>query len=561
MPYFDTSGAAFNDKMRMLDITDPVHADVFNAAFRQLINNDVALMQAAGQFASNKNAQAEFLLNMHKTGKRYGVHFEDYGVSPTPIGTRLYDNVGKVCQPSTDTVRGTNDLDGESVFYHLEVNGYVDADGEFQVQYIKGMDNEFDNKTMDTWCLYLTQWIELSIDANGESKILSDTRQKGSFPEGGAIRPDGTIRPFVAIAKYLLSENDEGIASSISGRNPLHNMSHNSSLTKSRAKGSQYCSTTAQDWERMNNLFDVAFATRNSQSVMYGACNYYYQYKATVVENDVERIIIAKSQANNLVVGSIVSIGNSVTLNADGTTLNLDRGYAGMHAKANRVRITKIEEYDESNSAVYVDNGGVTFSTGSSVVSEIDSPTYISTMPWRTGTCDRVLGSCGSPTNNTNGKFPYVLFGVEMMLGMYEVCGNTVMKITNGVMRPYICYDCTLCVSAAPSDDYTAVGYTVALTDNAWSYIAVLGYDPDNPSVRHGTLVGATSSTGYCDGQHTGTVTETTNASREVLLGGSLINGSLAGRRLAHLGYALSTTTWGYAARLSASGRCAQAAA
>ena len=559
MAYFDTNGAAFNGNLRMLETTDPAHADIFNAAFRQLINNDVALMEASGGLASSKNAQAEFLLNMHKTGKRYGVHFDDYGVSPSPIGTRLHDAVGKVCQPSTDTTRGTNDFEGESVFYHLEVNGYVDSSGEFQVQYIKGIDNEFDNENADVWCLYLTQWIELSIDANGENKILSDTKHPGSFPEGAAIRTDQSVRPFVAIAKYLLSEDDDGNASSISGRNPLHNMSHNSSLTKAQAKGTQYCSTTAQDWEHMNNLFDVAFATRNSQSIMQGCASYYYQYPAAVVEADVERIIITKAQAANLVVGSVVSIGNATALSSGAP--NIDRGQTGMHAKANRVLITKIEDYDESNSAVYVDNGGTKFSTASTVVSDVDCPTYISTMPWRTGTCDSVLGSCGSPISNTNGKFPYVLFGVEMMLGIYEVCGNAVMKITNGVMRPYICYDCTKCSSAAPTEDYEAVGYTVALTDNAWSYIAVLGYDADNPSVRHGTQVGATSSTGYCDGQHTGTVEETTNTSREILLGGNLSIGAFAGRRSAHLYTGLSYAYWYSAARLSASGRCAQAAA
>ena len=109
---------------------------------------------------------------------------------------RLHDAVGKVCQPSTDTTRGANDFEGESVFYHLEVNGYVDSSGEFQVQYIKGIDNEFDNENADVWCLYLTQWIELSIDANGENKILSDMKHPGSFPEGAAIRTDQSVRPF-----------------------------------------------------------------------------------------------------------------------------------------------------------------------------------------------------------------------------------------------------------------------------------------------------------------------------------------------------------------------------
>lgn len=558
MSYFDINGAKFNDQLRMIEKTDPVDADFMNGLLRQLLYNDVALRDASGMFAGSKNEQAEFLLNLRKDGLLYGVHWDAFGTSPSATGTRLYDNVGKVCKPSTDTVRATNDLEGTSVFFHLEVNGYVDADGEFQVEYIKGIDNEFDNKTKDTWCLFLTQWIRIEISANGENKILSDTRFDGSFPEGGAIRPDGTVRPFVAIAKYQVSDGADGNYASVSGKVPVYNCSHNSLITKMHAKGTQYCATTVQDWERMNNLMDVAFATRNSQSVMYGAQGYWHQYKASVIENDVERIIISKSQAANLVVGSCVSIGNASQL--DNGSPYLDRYTSGMHAKANRVLITKIEEYDASNSAVYVDNGGVTFSTGNTVVNEVDCPTYITTMPWHTGSCDGVLGSCGSPVSNTSGKCPYVLFGVEYALGQYEVCGNAKMNIVDGVMRPYVCYDSVNLSSGAPSEHYVAVGYTVALTDNTWKYISELGYDPDNPMARFGIGVEATSSTGYCDGQHTGTVDATTNTQREILLGGALNYGTFAGRRCAGLLNGLTNAVWDFAARLSASGRCARAA-
>lgn len=561
MSNFDTSGASFNANLRMLDTSDPCHADTFNALFAQLINNDVAIQKAAGGFAADKNAQAKFLLDMRRTGKKYGVHWDAFDINPSSIGTRLYDNVGKVCEPSTNTVQGRNDLEGESVFFHLEVNGYVDEDGEFQVQYIRGVDNEFSRTERDVWCLFLTQWIKIEITATGENLVLSDMAHEGFFPEGGAIRPDGTIRPYVAIAKYQDSSESAGTPNSVSGFNPSYNNSHNSMITKFHRKGTQYCGTTAQDWQRMTNLFDVAFATRDSQSIMRGATGYYLQYPATVEEADVERIIIAKSQAANLLVGSCVSIGNATALNTAGTAGNIDRGQAGMHAKANRVLVTKIEDFDDTNSVVYVDNGGTAFSTAKTVVDNIDCPTYISTMPWYTGACDDVLGSCGSPSSNSSGKEPYILFGVELALGQNEVCSNTIMNIVDGVMRPYICYDCTKLSASAPTADYEAVAYTLALTDNTWKYISVLGFDPDNPMVRHGTEVDATSSTGYADSQHTGTVDETTNAKREVLLGGILGSGAVAGRRYATLDNSLSSAIWYFAARLSASGRCAQSAA
>ena len=558
MSYFDISGAVFNNQLRELETSDPAHADVFNAVFRQLINNDVALMEAASMFAGEKNKQAEFILNLKRTGKKYGVHHSAFDVSPLSAGTRTLDAVGMVAQPSTNTVRGRNDFEGESVFYGLEVNGHVDDAGEFIVEYIKGIDNEFSRTERDTWMLYLTQWINITIDANGESLVISDEHHAGFFPEGAAIRTDQTVRPFVAQAKYMAGNGSDGKAASISGVNAAHDQSHNGMITRFKAKGTQYCGTTAQDKNHMDNLFEVAFATRNSQSIMSGCTGYYNRFYATVVENNVERIIISKSDANYLVVGSTVSIGNATALSGSNPTD--DRANAGLHAKANRVIITKIEDYDSNNSAVYVDNGGTKFSTGSTMVGSTEVKTTIVTMPWHTGACDNVLGSCGSPNSNTSGKDPYILFGVEMFLGFYEVISNVILKISNHVMTACICYDCTKLATSVTSD-YVECGYSIADTQASWKYISELGYDPENPSVRHGTKVAASSSTGYADGQYTDKLDQTSDGLREWLSGGALAHGSNSGRWCAALDGGLGGSWWSSAARLSASGRCAKAAA
>ena len=583
MSYFDISGATFDENLRKLETTDPAHADVFNALLGQLINNDVALKEAVTKFAASKNEQALFLLNLHKDGKKYGVHFDNYDVTPSSNGTRLFDAVGMTAAPSTNTVRAVNDFDGKGCFAYLEVNGSVDENGDFQVQYIKDIDNEFSRTKYDTWCLYLTQYVYRKFDSNGEDTVISDTRHSAEWlPEGGAIRPDGTIRPFVAIAKYMASEEWGGRAASVSGGIPgwyerksndakpdegleawleFRNYSFASALTHMREKGTQYCAETSQDSERMTRLMEIAFATRHSQSVMAGCTNYYLQYAATVQEADAERIIISKNNAKNLVVGSTVSIGNANALNGEGKPNN-DRGQSGIHAKANRVCIVKIEDYDDNNSAVYVDNGGQKFSTAPTSVSGVTCETIISTMPWNTGGCDNVLGSCGSPTSNTNNKEPYILFGVEMSSGFWEVKGNTVMKIENHVMRPYICYDCTKMTTAgATTDDWVALGYVIPDNKGNWKYISKLGYSADDPEVRYPVEVAATSSTGYADGLYTENLETTGDGQREVLGSGNLSYGAIDGRRGAYLGSGLGNGWWNYAARLSACGRCGRRAA
>ena len=552
MSYFDISGATFDENLRKLETSDPAHADVFNALLEQLINNDVALKEAVTKFAASKNEQALFLLNLHKDGKKYGVHFDNYDVTPSSNGTRLFDAVGMTAAPSTNAVRAVNDFDGKGCFAYLEVNGSVDENGDFQVQYIKDIDNEFSRTKYDTWCLYLTQYVYRKFDSNGEDTVISDTRHSAEWlPEGGAIRPDGTIRPFVAIAKYMSGDNADGVASSISGVSPK-NYSFQSSLTKFRAKGTQYCAETSQDSERMTRLMEIAFATRHSQSVMAG-CNWWWtQATATVQENNAERIIISKSAAKEFVVGGTVSIGNANSLTSEGKANN-DRGLSGLHAKANKVKITKIEDYDSNNAAVYVDNGGQKFSTAPTSVSGVTCETIISTMPWNTGGCDEVLGSCGSPVSNTSGKEPYILFGVEMSSGFWEPKGNTVMKIENHVMRPYICYDCTKMTTAgATTDDWIALGYAIPDNKGSWKYISKLGYSADDPEVRYPVEVAATSSTGYADGLYTENLETTGDSQREVLGSGNLNNGTIDGRRNANLNNGLSNSNWNYAARISA---------
>ena len=524
MSYFDVDDATFNQQLRMFETTDPVHADTFNDVAEQLIKNDVALHKAVSGFASDKNTQALFLLNLHKTGKKYGVHFDAFGINSACAGTRLGDAIGMTAAPSTNSIKARNDFEDEGPFYHLEVNGSVGTNGEFTVTAIKGIDSTFTRTGADVWCLYLPHYFKFAIGANGEDMYISDTQYAGYIPQGAALKTDGTVRPFVAMAKYVGSTGADGKVASISGK-LIKTGSHNSNITDYHAKGTQYCAITAQDQAHYQNLFEVAFATKNFQSVMAGCTSYYLSYVATLTETGVESIVIAKSQANNLLPGSVVSIATT----DHGTDI------------VSRAVITAIEDYDSSNSRVYIDNGGTTFNV-------TNGTTRISTFPWKTGACDDVLGSCGSPTSNTSGKEPCLLFGCEMFVGAWEILGNVIFKENgDGTGTMHICYDCTKLATSITSD-YVAVDYDVANTVAAWGYISELGFDTSNPSVRFPSGVGASSSTGYADGLYTRDLAVNSDA-REVLVRGGLAGGAPCGLFAAGLLIALSISISMFMAR------------
>ena len=221
-----------------------------------------------------------------------------------------------------------------------------------------------------------------------------------------------------------------------------------------------------------------------------------------------------------------------------------------MHNIADSVVITSIVEDEEDNtySYVYVDVDDA-FS-----ITE-PTTTYISTMHWQSGFSDNVLGRDGCPGNLTNGKFPMVLDGIEMMVGGYEVAGNAIMDIVSstGQREVYVTNDSTKLTTtvATIKSTYNKSSYSMQPTTlNAWNYITAMQLDLAN-GVAIPTEAGASqsgSSVGYADGLY---VDAGTSGQREFLLLGSLILGSSAGLSCLNAGSGLSSAYWAYLARLS----------
>ena len=491
----------------------------------------------------------------HRIGWHGGVTFPRFGDSQSVLGTKTGDNENVVVETSTNITKGRNDFADnpltDLMFNGIEVNGYVDEDGDPHITAIKGSP-EFsrDGSNGDVYMAFLTPFYKRVYNDDVDGWDFADHRVDGMKPWDAAVRPDGTWRSFYFVSKYPGVDNDDSIISSISGRKLLRKYSHNSQITKFAAKGTQYCGWTSTDVAWAQWMFDMKFATRNSQSKLSGTSSYYYQYPATVTEEDVKRIIISKTQAANLVVGSYVSIGYGY---ANSGTVGLDRGNDNLHAYADDIKILSIEDYDESNSVVYVDAEDTFSTVNVSLGENLSSPVYLSTMHWQSGSCDDVLGPDGSPSNCTNGKEPFVLSGVELGHGGMTIIADIIL---NGLydedtdtyaQTPYIVND-SRSIANSVTDDYVEIGYSVVDTNNAWGYVSDQGYDSRYPWLALPIEAEASSSTGYCDGVHTGT---RATALREWLWFGRLGSGARAGLRYVLAHDALGAADWGYLPRLS----------
>jgi hypothetical protein len=493
--------------------------------------------------------------DIHRTGWHGGVTFPVFTKSQSTVGTRTGDNADIVVETSTNTTKGRNDFENNPVtdlmFNGIEVNGYIDDDGEPHITAVKGS-SEFsrDGSNGDVYMAFLTPFYKRVYNDDVDGWDFADHKVDDLKPWDAAVRPDGTYRSFYFMSKYPGVKNDSGIVSSISGRAPIRNVSHNNQISTFKSKGNQYCGFTSTDVAWVQWMLDMKFASRNSQSKLAGATSYYLQYPATVEENNAKRIIISKSNASNLVVGSYVSIGYGSVSNG---TISLDRGNGNIHKYADDVKILSIEDYDNNNSAVYV---GVSeaFSTAKVALNDtLTSPVYISTMHWWSGSCNDVQGPDGSPSNCTNGKEPFVLSGVEFGHGGYTVVSDVIL---NGVyddendvykQTPYIVDD-NRNIATSITANYTEIGYALPDTNNSSKYISEQGYDERYPWLGLPIKADASSSTGYCDVVHTGS---RSTALREYLWFGSLNHGAAAGARCVTAYDSLSDAWWNLLLRLS----------
>lgn len=478
-----------------------------------------------------------------RDGKIYTVEFNQFNVSPSPIGIKKDDNEGLVMEPSTNTVQGQDDYSSIGLFKPIEVNAYVDENDDYHVIAMEG-DGRFkrDGTMGDVYIMSMVGYQKRYADENVWGISYSDTAYGGFEVIDEAVKPDGTIRPYLLHAKYVAGRNshESNNLASISGVPAEYKgMSHNGQIEKFREKGTQYSGKTNHDDFYVQLIMWLKYATMNSRSVMTGCSYYYSQDTNLVAEKSVKRVIITNSQASNYLVGSTVSIGDY----GDGE-ISTNRASSQNYNLAERVNILDIVDLEDGNSAIYVDSSN-TFDT--------TLTTTIMTYPWNSGSCDSVLGVDGSPTSFTSGKEPFIINGIEMVVGGNEVIQNCIIdnNTTDNRTDVYVNYDCkTYATSITP--DYDLVGQ-MATTNNRWKYGSKISIPDNHPSSILVVETEGSSTTGTGDGIYTNAPSR--GGARAWRSLGVLNYGSRVGLRYLYANISPTASNWSFLGRLSATGR------
>ena len=484
-------------------------------------NKQIQNITAAG--GGIENALSNFFA-LRRTGKVYTTRIYKYDTSTSPTGVKLNDNEGLVRKPSTNTAIGQDDYREIGVFMHFPCNFTVDNKGFNHVTALQGQPDFKKTGKVDVGEVTMSAWVGITDNPEYVDYHYSDSPNEalGLRPMGESINPDGTISPFMIHGKYGAGDID-GVPYSSAGLILANGsqkggkpVSYTGLIAYMRKKGSMYVGTTNWDLFYKQLMMIILYATTNSRSVMAGCNSYSMQEMAAVAETGVTRVILPKAKANNYIVGSYVSVGDI------GSNTNKDRYYAYMHNLAYDVKILKIEPVDDTNSAIYLDTEP--FNT--------TLTTCISTMPWRTGSTDSVLGSDGSPFSNTDNRNPFKIQGIETGYGAYEVLSNVFMDIVTGEdgtpkRDVYICMDASLLTTDmnAAKTRYKRVAAQVTYTAASWKYISKCFVDPAL-GIMVPTETKAGSTTGFCNGLYTDSGT---SGQREWLSLGGLYAGTICG--------------------------------
>lgn len=475
-----------------------------------------------GYFANSRNGK-EYGIRIPKTAETDCVKLGANADIPIPT-------TSTIASPGNDPY-----ISEGGPFRYLVANCGVDDNGVPFCTGIKG-DDHFSFKPAKTQVVSMIPifWMKIEEFETYIDLWISDTWHPGYKVFAGSILPDGSLRPYIPIARYGLSIDSNGNARSVSGAKcETLTISHNSLITKCKNATTGYSGKTSMDELYVRIMFFMKYATKNSQKYFSQCSSYNYQYLLSVAESGVKRVILTNAQADTLLVNSGMQLGTNTT-----GANNTDRNNTLARDIFYDEQITRIENYDDGHKAVYFDNVTDTFDTTTSCI--------LSTSHWWTGACDDVYGD-GSPINCSSQKEPFVIQGVELGYGFFEIVGNEIFANKDGLgWDLYVNYD-SRNETAGVNSRYTQIDLNLANSGyGLYPYI-------DYGCSFQATTTGGSASTGMCDYMWIDKI-ETTGE-REVQSLGSLDGWGYAGVWCVVGGDWLDGARWSIGSRLSLIGR------
>ena len=430
----------------------------------------------------------------------HGVTTPRYSKSTSMIGELTDDSTGLTCTPSTESTAGSDPFAHLPQFWCLEVAAEKKADGSHEIFYVEHIDDTAKVRGGEHLCWVLQKNTYKREWQDKDYKYLKTrcTPAPGYKRWKEGTDRTGKVHEYMAHPKYYAGIDADGGITCGTGLKPANRTSHQTGVTRWRGRGAQYSGASGSLIKFLDAMMRLKYGRKGNSGKIEGCTNYNYQYTVAVSETGVERVILTKEQAANLLVGSAVMLG--IQSGSDRNTASNYSIFDGKLITAIETVTIETKEY----SAVYVDNGGKTFDTTA-------GSTYLSTSPYYSGWNDNVLGRDGSKISPTSGKEPGMIQGVEFMNGSYLIVSDELWQWSQDANENY-CFDCYKCydqskVGSAINENYEKVNVPTLVfpKDTAawtWKYITDNAINDDVlwPEATNASGSGVGVGAGFCCG-------------------------------------------------------------
>lgn len=474
---------------------------VLDASFAALLDgtNTTAIFKSWYSYAKTSEEDKYKLLVRFgemleaSTDATYTLRYYDESVSSATDMTPM-DDLAEKTKPKLYTESMTQEvewLDEDPMTWYIRANAVSLSDGTMNVLAIEDCDANFDKSGLlgpvqvFALALYVKRWND------GEYNYISFRTKPGTGYEklAEAIAPDGSRRVLTWHPAYPGGLDEKGGLTSGSGRAPYIYAAATTGLTKARITSPYEGLWGDPDTEWALLTWQLRHWNIENSNIAEGCMNFNYQYKVAAAEEGVRRVLVTQAQGKNFIVGCTVAIGDP------GSATSHDRSNANMHDIASCVRVDSIED---------VTVGGTVYTAlNLEMDSEITTTetTYVSAMPWFSGTTDAIKGhKDGATISLTSGKTPIRIAGVEFMHGAYDIGLDPLYSVTvnadDDTKVDYAIYECrdSVNLSGSITSNYKDTGITGTFTKSQWTYVK--SFVPNKKGVVFPEEVGG-SSTGW----------------------------------------------------------------
>jgi hypothetical protein len=426
-------------------------------------------------------------------GKKYTLRSYNSSVSSssemTPLDDLADKSAGQLCTESTTPIADWTDEDPMGGWY-IRANALSLEDGTMDVLYVEGEDGfDLTGEIAPVYTFCLSLWVKEWSDGNYNYISYRSTYGDGYYPDAADVDFNNQKRPITWHATFSGKLNSKGGLTSGVGGKPCNLTSAQSGLTAARKTSANEGLWSDCDTRWLLRMWQLRHFNLENSSICEGCLNYNYQYKVAIAEENVSRVLLTISQADNLLVGSTVSIGDI------GENTNLDRGQSYMRNIVEAAVIGSISE-------VSIDS--VTYKSINLILSTpitTTATTYISTWPWISGNTENIPNhKDGCTYSLTSGKTPIRIMGVEVLDGSYNIGLDPLYNVTAGSDSTHYNYEVYECrdsrnLSSNITSNYISTNIGMTDIQQGWNWVT------DFVTTKLGILfpekIGASSSTRY----------------------------------------------------------------